>query len=113
MKSVVEFLWFKVWWKYPNPVDPWFSIPYHVFNLFEGTCWAILACLVLGRYLVHVRSVVEVGYATAFLTFGLTDFREAYELSSWLVWLKLVNLIVLIQLRNIVMKRWYPASKLY
>jgi hypothetical protein len=113
MTLVVELLWFKVWWKFPHPVDPLFSIPYHVFNLFEGTCWAILAFLVLRRYLIHGRSLVGVGYAAAFLTFGLTDFREAYELSSWLVWLKLINLIVLIQLRRVVMKRWYPESNLY
>jgi hypothetical protein len=49
----------------------------------------------------------------AFLTFGLTDFREAYELASWLVWIKLLNLIALYLLRRIVMKRYYPASKLF
>jgi hypothetical protein len=29
------------------------------------------------------------------------------------VWVKLVNLIVLIRLRAIVIRRWYPESKLY
>jgi hypothetical protein len=57
---------------------------------------------------VHRASV-----AVAFLTFGLTDFREAYELASWLVWIKLLNLIALYLLRRIVMKRYYPASKLF
>jgi hypothetical protein len=109
----VHLLWFEVWWKYPHPIDPLFSIPYHYFNLFEGTCWVIIACLVLRRSLVNRRSLLELGYSSAFFTFGLTDFREAYELSSWLVWLKLVNLIVLIKLRTIVMRNCYPASKLF
>jgi hypothetical protein len=69
--------------------------------------------LALRRYLIQRRSLLELAYAAAFFTFGLTDFREAYELASWLVWLKLLNLIVLIQLRTVVMKRCYPASKLF
>jgi hypothetical protein len=91
-RQLVHLLWFNVWWKYPDPVDPWLSVPYHLFNLFEGSCWAILACLVLRRYLIHRRSFIELAYAVAFLTFGLTDFREAYELASWLVRIKLLNL---------------------
>ena len=114
IRQLVDLLWFQVWWKYPLPGDPWFSIPYHFFNLFEGSCWAILAGLVLRRlFLIHRRSSIELAYAAAFFTFGLTDFREAYELASWLVWLKLVNLIGLILLRRVVMKRLYPASKLF
>jgi hypothetical protein len=112
-RQLVRLLWFNVWWKYPDPVDPWLSVPYHFFNLFEGSCWAILGYLVLRRYLTHRQSFIEVAYAAAFLTFGLTDFREAYELASWLVWIKLLNLIALYLLRRIVMKRYYPASKLF
>jgi hypothetical protein len=49
----------------------------------------------------------------AFFVFGLTDFREAYVLESWLVWAKLANLIALAALRSIVMKRHYPDWKLF
>jgi hypothetical protein len=59
------------------------------------------------------RSRLEILYALAFFTFGLTDFREAYVLRSWLVGVKLVNLIALIRLRAVAIKRWYPGSRLY
>jgi hypothetical protein len=110
---LADFLWFRVWWRYPDPTDPWFSIPYHVFNLFEGACWVVFSGLVFRRYLRSRRSRWEILYAVAFLTFGLTDFREAYLLQSWLVWAKLLNLIALIGLRSIAIRRWYPGSRLY
>jgi hypothetical protein len=111
--GLTDFLWFRVWWKYPHLADPWFSIPYHVFNLFEGSCWIVFAGLVLRRYQANRRSRLEILYALSFFTFGLTDFREAYVLESWLVWVKLVNLLALIWLRSIVLRRWYPASRSY
>jgi hypothetical protein len=52
-------------------------------------------------------------YSLAFFSFGLTDFREAYVLESWLVWVKLANLIALVVLRSIVIRRYYPDSKLF
>jgi hypothetical protein len=81
--------------------------------LFEGTVWIALAFLVFYRYLRVGRSPIEIGYALAFITFGLTDYREAYVLESWLIWVKLVNLIVLLKLRARVIQRFYPASKLF
>jgi hypothetical protein len=81
--------------------------------LFEGVCWVCFAGLVLHRYLKFRHSMIEIVYSLAFLTFGLTDFREAYVLESWLVWVKLANLIALIALRSIVMRRYYPDSKLF
>jgi hypothetical protein len=69
--------------------------------------------LVLRRYLVFRRSAHEIAYSAAFFTFGLTDFREAYVLESWLVWLKLVNLLLLIWLRSIAIRRWYPGGRWY
>jgi hypothetical protein len=113
LSRLTELLWFKVWWRYPQPTDPWFSIPYHIFNLFEGACWACFAGLVLRRYLKFRHSKIEFVYSLAFFTFGLTDFREAYVLESWLVWVKLVNLIALIVLRSVVIRRYYPDSKLF
>jgi hypothetical protein len=113
LHRLADFLWSRVWWKYPDPTDPWFSIPYHIFNLFEGTCWVVFAGLVLRRHLIFRRSRQEILYALAFFTFGLTDFREAYVLQSWLVWVKLLNLVILIWLRSIAIRRWYPGSRLY
>jgi hypothetical protein len=69
--------------------------------------------MVLIRYVKHRHSVIEVAYALAFFIFGLTDFREAYALESWLIWIKGLNLLVLIQLRSIVTKHYYPRSKLF
>ncbi len=74
-----------------------------------------MACtwLVLRRFLTHRKSRSEISYAVAFLTFAITDFVEAWEQSSWLIWLKLLNLIVLFQLRRTIMSRYYPTAKLY
>ncbi len=110
---LTELLWFRPWWRYPDPRDPWFSVPYHLFNLFEGSCWVIFAVLVLRRYLARRRSRLETLYSLAFFTFGLTDFREAYVLESWLVWVKLFNLVLLVWLRSIAVRRWYPESRLF
>jgi hypothetical protein len=113
MHQWIDLLWSRAWWGYGQPGDPWFSIPYHVFNLFEGACWVVIGGLALRRYVVCRRSRMEVPYALAFLSFGFTDFREAYVLESWLVWAKLANLIALVALRRVAITRWYPGSRLY
>jgi len=110
---ILDLLWTRTWWRYRSGDPSDFSLPYHVFNLFEGTAWVVFAALVLVRCRRKERSALEVWYAVAFFTFGLTDFREAYALSSWLVWVKLVNLILLARLRAIVIRRYYPSSTLY
>ena len=46
----------------------------------------------------------------AFLTFGITDVREAWVQQSWLIWLKLLNLIILLSIRRVVIRRYYPGS---
>ncbi len=112
-KQVVHFLVFRTWWTYRSGNPDWFEIPYHFFNLFEGMIWVILSIQVLVRYIRHRCSAVEIVYAGAFFAFGLTDFREAFSLESWLIWIKAANLLALIRLRSIVIKRHYPASKLY
>jgi hypothetical protein len=110
---LLELLWTGTWWRYRSGDPSAFSFPYHVFNLFEGVAWVVFSFLVLIRCLRNRRSRWELGYAFAFLTFALTDFREAYALSSWLVWIKLVNLIVLARLRSIVIRRFYPESRTF
>ena len=73
----------------------------------------MLAVLVIGRFFRFRKSFIEILYALAFLTFGLTDVREAYSLDSWLIWFKLANLVVLFRLRASVMRNLYPESRLF
>ena len=113
LKRIADFLVYRTWWSYRSGNPPWVEIPYHAFNLFEGTVWVVLSGLVLRRSLKYRHSTVEVVYALAFFTFGLTDFREAYALQSWLIWLKAANLLALLWLRARVIGRYYPESKLY
>ncbi len=110
---ILDLLWFRTWWRY-RPGDPsGFSMPYHVFNLLEGAAWIVFGILVLVRYDRRGQSRLEIVYAFAFISFALTDFREAFALSSWLVWVKLANLVLLAQLRSTVIRRYYPESQLY
>ena len=111
-RDLADIAFVRTWWTYgARGNDRWFEVPYHAFNLFEGAAWVVFAGLVAGRYARHRRSPIELAYSLAFLAFGLTDFVEAYALSSWLVWAKLVNLLILAQLRAIVVRRFYPASR--
>jgi hypothetical protein len=99
------------WWKH-NPADP-LSQAYHFFNLAEGLVWLVFAGLVLGRFMRHRKSWHELAYSLAFLSFGITDFVEAYRLTSGLLLIKGVNLGLLLWLRAIVISRNYPESKIY
>jgi hypothetical protein len=111
--TLIELLWNRTWWSY-QPSDPdVLTGLLHWFNLAEGMTWVVFAALVLIRRQTGGRSTLEAWYALAFLGFGLTDFREAYVLTSWLIWIKLVNLIVLARLRSSVIRRFYPSSRLY
>ena len=112
MQDVLHFLVTRLWWTYDPQGDP-YSQPYHWINLVEGTAWLIFALLVLLRYKKNKHSPLELWYALAFITFGLSDFREAYYLHSWLILFKGANLVALFMLRRIVMRRFYPASKVY
>lgn len=61
----------------------------------------------------HRSSPRELADVAAFVVFGLTDFREAYSMQSWLLWARIVNLVGLFWLRRIVMRWFYPESKVY
>ena len=52
-------------------------------------------------------------YAFAFALFGISDFVQAYHLTSWLLVWKLLNLIALLVLRKLTITRHYPQSKLF
>ena len=113
MNKIIDTLFTQTWWKW-NPSDgQWFSLIYHWFNILEGIAWIVFAALVFQRYSKHRKSLIELAYSATFLAFAATDFREAWEQSSWLIWLKLVNLIALLWLRRVVMQRCYPNAKIY
>lgn len=113
-KLALDVLFLRTWWTYDRRDRvAWVETPYHAFNLAEGTCWLVLAGLVLRRSLMNRRTPAELSYALAFVAFGLTDFVEAFALNSWLLWLKGITLAVLLRLRRLVIDRHYPGSKLY
>lgn len=101
------------WWTYSHRSATWIEHAMHGFNLFEGAAWTVFAALVLARWARYRRSRVEPVYALAFLAFGLTDFREAYSLDSWLIAIKLANLVTLFALRRYVIRNCYPGSRSY
>lgn len=113
MQNLFDILFVRTWWSYEQDHGLLFSPYYRGFNLLEGCAWLVLAGLVIVRYARCRNSRLEIWYSAMFFTFGLSDFLEARFLSSWLIWLKLINLIILLYLRHIVIRRFYPASKLY
>lgn len=102
----------KTWWTY-HAGDPWFTQVYSWSNVVEGCLWIIYAGLVLRRYYKHGKSQTELLYALAFFTFGLTDFRESYSLTTWLIIAKGMNLGILLWLRRHVLHHFYPKEKTY
>ena len=112
MQLVYEFLITQTWWIY-QPKAAWYTQTYHWMNLAEGTAWLIFSVLVMGRYFRNRNSSLELLYSLAFFTFGLTDFREAYILESWLILVKGLNLAILLYLRSLVIRRYYPQSQMY
>jgi hypothetical protein len=113
MNRICEILFLETWWTYDSTEQSGHSIFVHWFNLFEGCTWIVFAALALRRFLRFRRSQTEVVYAALFVLFGLTDFREAYSVQSWLLWVKLAILIALFRLRRSVMRRFYPESRVY
>ncbi|MCR9200165.1 MAG: hypothetical protein NXI04_16140 [Planctomycetaceae bacterium] len=114
--DIAEILFVRTWWEFAPPYSVFDQI-YHWFNVSEGLAWFVFAGLVWQRGRQHSvagrPSRLEVGYAFAFATFGLTDLQEAWQQSSWLIWLKLINLITLAVLRRRVMTTNYPEATLY
>lgn len=82
------------------------------FNLAEAGAWLVFAAIVLVRWSRNRRSGLEVAYALAFVAFGLTDVREAWEQSAPLFAIKGVMLAILLALRGLLHRRHYPESRL-
>lgn len=112
MEPARQWLWTREWWRYGRPPSL-LGDAYHWFNIAEGIVWCVLAALVVVRAVRRQRRPVEWWYAAAFAAFGLTDFREAIALHSWLIGLKGVNLVVLLWLRSVVIRRFYPRSRTF
>ncbi|MBX3443717.1 MAG: hypothetical protein KF774_15015 [Planctomyces sp.] len=101
------------WWEWNSATaSPWDWL-YRTFNLAEATAWMTFAGLVLRRWLQHRHSPLELAYAGAFVTFGLTDVAEAWQHTLALLLMKGVVLVALLWLRAISMRRWHPGSRLY
>lgn len=116
MIELVDWLWQHTWWSYAGSEDPLHANIYRGINIVEGLFWVGFAVAVLVRSFrqpAKKRGGLEWAYAAAFLCFAITDFREAIALQSWLIWVKLANLIVLLWLRRRVMKTLYPDSKVF
>lgn len=113
MAWLIDILWTRTWWSYSRDADLPYSLTYHSFNLIEAGFWFVFCGLVLYRRHRGHRSRLELWYALAFFTFGLSDLREAYAQQSWLIWLKAANLVALFYLRRVVIQRLYPGSKVY
>jgi hypothetical protein len=109
MTAGLATLFARSWWQYDQNDPSWFSAAYHGFNLCEGAAWCVLAALVAARFIKHRRSKWEIAYSLAFVSFGVSDFREAYRLETWLIAAKFVNLVALLMLRSRVLKRFYPG----
>lgn len=112
VREVAGILLGRTWWRYESAGSA-LSELYHWFNLFEGCVWLVFAALVAARYRRNRSHRVEVVYSFAFVAFAATDFREAWVQQSWLLWLKLMILILLFRLRRHVMQTYYPRAKLY
>lgn len=112
MHAAFHWLVTRTWWTYDSQGN-WYSQPYHWLNLIEGTVWLVFAGLVLVRFSRYRNSKLELLYSVAFITFGLSDYREAYALHAWLILLKGINLIALLYLRAVVIREFYPQSKTY
>ena len=82
-----------------------FDHVYHGFNLFEAAAWFTIGAYVLWRRFRHGRAPIELVYAAAFFTFGLTDIQEGFRLQPWLILAKGLNLLALLALRDHILKR--------
>ena len=100
-----------VLWRYPPTRPGLFDVAYRGFNLLEAAIWFLCAVWVAGRWRRHRRSQLEPAYAMAFLLFGFTDVREAYQLDVPLLAAKLIVLLALARFRKMV-RPLYPGSRM-
>lgn len=105
--------WFQPWWIWRLETAGIGDWAYRIFNVIEGLVWLVFGILVLFRWSRNRRSGWEWGYASAFVVFGLTDFREAYVQSIGLILIKGAVLVWLMLARRQCLRVWYPGAKVY
>jgi hypothetical protein len=113
MANLFEIIFVRSWWTYDVKKPLGFSACYHWFNILEGLVWFVFSALVLLRFLRHRQLRIELCYCALFAAFAVSDFVEAWQQSSWLIWLKLFNLYGLVWTRERVMRRHYPEARVY
>jgi hypothetical protein len=116
MPDFARILFWQTWWSWSradNEPYTWIDIACRDFNFVEAACWFLFAAFVLLRWQKYRRSSLELGYALAFVLFGVSDLIEAWFLTSWLLWWKAINLVALYLLRRSVMRRFYPDAKVF
>ena len=116
VKDFLSSVWFETWWTWSRHQGQPPSLQdnlCHYFNLFEAAAWFVFAILVFRRWLRYRRSRTEIAYMIAFLLFGVSDVIEAWRLTSWLLWWKALNLIILFLLRRSIIRRCYPDQQVF
>ncbi len=111
MNRILEILFTETWWTYDPRDLSAHSIFTHWFNLFEAVrAWCVFAALAPQVLKVLPQFDRSRSWGVPFVVFGLTDFREAYCLQSWLLWLKLIILVALF-LKKAVDAEFYPEEQ--
>ncbi|HEY4262072.1 MAG TPA: hypothetical protein VGM98_18020 [Schlesneria sp.] len=116
MDDLAHTLFWKTWRSWSQPGDEphtWIDIACREFNFVEAGSWFVFALLVLARWYRQRHSSLELWYSLAFVLFGISDLIEAWVLTSWLLWWKVINLVALFLLRRHVMRKFYPDAKLF
>lgn len=101
-----------IWWSYAADRQSIASSLYHWFNLLEAAFWFVLAGIVAVRFLRNRRSLLEIVYSIALITFGLSDVLESWALTTCLIAGKGSNLAVLLWLRRFIIQKYYPQAKM-
>lgn len=96
--------WTQVLWHFPRRPASW-ELAYHGFNLLEGGVWEGFALVTLWRALRRGGACLEWPFALAFLSFGVTDFLEAYRVTPGLVVFKALNCGMLLWIRAAIHRR--------
>lgn len=116
LSDVLRILFWETWWSWSRATSEpytWIDVACRDFNFVEAFAWFVFSFLVFRRWRRFRHSPLELWYALAFVTFGISDVIEAWFLTSWLLWWKVVNLAALFLLRRSVMRRFYPTAKVF
>ena len=100
------------WWTWDPRTAGIGDVTYRWFNLAEAVAWFAFGSAVFWRWSRHRHSPLETVYAATFILFGFTDVREAWQQSALLFAVKGLVLAVLLTLRQVVRRRYYPESRL-